>query len=199
MSDPFRVLFFLVATLVLASCQTAYNPMDDFDQLEPVTILDPPEPVYPNAYAKDEIERGKYLVGLLGCGSCHTDGALVGSPNPDRLLAGSGTGIAYTNPFERNPAVIFPANLTPDSETGLANRELNHLVYMIKVGTANHGTRSIPMMPRAAYENITHDDALSIAVYLKSLAPVRHKVPANVVRGQATEAPYVHFGVYQRR
>jgi hypothetical protein len=199
MNDPLRIIFFLAAILVLTSCQTAYNPMDDFEQLEPVTILEPPDPIYPSDYAREEIDRGKYLVGLLGCGSCHTDGALVGSPNADRLLAGSGTGIAYTNPFEKNPAVIYPANLTPDSETGLGNRELNHLVYMIKVGTANHGTRSIPMMPRAAYLNITQDDALSIAVYLKSLAPVRHKVPANVVRGQPTEAPYVLFGVYQRR
>ena len=31
------------------------------------------------------------MVGLLGCGSCHTDGALVGAPESSRLLAGSGT------------------------------------------------------------------------------------------------------------
>jgi hypothetical protein len=83
------------------------------------------------------------------------------------LLAGSSTGIPYTNPFEDNPAVLYPANLTPDVETGLGNRELDHLVYMIKVGTANHSTRSIPVMPRAAYINITFEDVLSIAVYLK--------------------------------
>ncbi len=189
----------LAAILVMVSYQTASNPMDDFEKLEPVTILEPPQAMPSTTYSSEDINRGRYLVGLLGCGSCHTDGALVGSPNPDRLLAGSRTGIAYTNPLEDNPAVLYPANLTPDVETGLGNRELDHLVYMIKVGTANHSTRSIPVMPRAAYENITFDDALSIAVYLKSLAPISHQVPSSVDRGQPTSAPYVHFGIYQRR
>ncbi|HBJ90351.1 MAG TPA: hypothetical protein DDZ21_10325, partial [Gammaproteobacteria bacterium] len=39
---------------------------------------------------------------------------------------------------------------------------------------------------------------VSIAAYLKSLPPVVHRVPGNVSMGEPAEAPYVHFGVYQR-
>ena len=34
------------------------------------------------------VSRGKYPLGLLGCGSCHTDWALIGRPGVDRSLAG---------------------------------------------------------------------------------------------------------------
>ncbi len=37
--------------------------------------------------------RGEYLTTLLGCGQCHTNGALVGRPTGS-WLAGSVTGIA---------------------------------------------------------------------------------------------------------
>ncbi len=68
---------------------------------------------------------------------------------------------------------------------------------MIRVGTVDHSARSLPVMPWPAYASITREDALSIAAYLKSLAPVRHQVPRNVSPGQRTDAPFVHFGVYQ--
>ena len=189
-----------IAIFVLVACQTIYNPLDEFEQLEPKTSLAPPEPLPSTVYSSEDIAHGKYLVGLLGCGTCHTDGAYIGIPNPERLLAGSRTGIAYSNPLENiNPAVVFPANLTPDWETGLGSRSDAQAVQMIQLGIIDHGRRSIPVMPRAAYANITSQDALSIVAYLKSLAPVRHQVPSNVVRGQRTAAPFVHFGVYQRR
>jgi hypothetical protein len=53
-------------------------------------------------------------------------------------------------------------------------------------------------MPWPANSNITREDALSISAYLKSLPPVVHRVPGNVSMGEPAEAPYVHFGVYQR-
>lgn len=144
--------------------------------------------------------RGRYMVGLLGCGSCHTDGALVGNVNPERHLAGSSVGIAYTSPFvDSRPGIVYPPNLTPDMETGLGSWTVNRLVQMIRVGTTNHSSRSLPVMPWPAFAGITEEDAFAIAAYLKSLPPVRHEVPANVSRGQAASAPYVHFGVYQSK
>jgi len=196
-----RSLFGLGTVMALVSCQSTpeyYNPLDDFEQLNPASIFATPEPLPSSNYSPEQIQRGKYLVGLLGCGSCHTDGALVGSPNTSRLLAGSSTGIAYTSPFvDDNPGVVYPANLTPDMETGLGSWTMERLVTMIRVGTTEHSASSLPVMPWPAYANIEYDDALSIAAYLKSLPPVRHNVPANVPRGRAATAPYVHFGVYQ--
>lgn len=190
----------LLATLLLSACQTAYNPLDDFEQLDPATIFATPEPLPNSDYSIDQVSRGKYLIGLLGCGSCHTDGALVGVPNSARLLAGSETGIAYSSPFvDDNPGIVYPPNLTPDMQTGLGTWTMPRLVRMIRLGTTDHSVRSIPVMPWPAYSNIDDEDAFAIAAYLKSLPPVVHQVPSNVTRGNRATAPFVHFGVYQSR
>ncbi len=192
-------VYLLTACSTSSSPDTGYNPLNDFEQLDPATIFATPEPLPSQSYSTEQLSRGRYLVGLLGCGSCHTDGSLVGDPNNDRLLAGSSTGIAYTSPFvDDDPGVVYPANLTPDMETGLGAWTMERLVTMIRVGTTEHSTSSIPVMPWPAYASITNEDALAIAAYLKSLPPVRHRVPANVAPGRTATAPYVHFGVYQR-
>lgn len=194
------VLLALLTACSTSNDITGYNPLDDFEQLDPATIFETPEPTPSADYSPAQLQRGRYMVALLGCGSCHTDGALVGAPESTRLLAGSSTGIAYTSPFvDSNPGVVYPANLTPDMETGLGSWSMQQLVQMIRVGTTEHSTSSIPVMPWPAYADITREDALAIAAYLKSLPPVRHQVPANVRPGQRATAPFVHFGVYQSR
>lgn len=195
-----RCCVYLVPMFLLSACETrsGYNPLNDYVQLDPATIFATPEPIPSRNYSTEQLSRGKYMVALLGCGSCHTDGALVGAPDPSRLLAGSGTGIAYTSPFiDDNPGVVYPPNLTPDMETGLGTWTMGRLVEMIRVGTVDHSGRTLPVMPWPAFAGITEVDAFSIAAYLKSLVPVRHQVPSNVNRGQIADAPFVHFGVYQ--
>ena len=187
-----------IGFLALVSCSTGYNPLDDYRQLDPATILATPSPAAQTTFPAAQVNRGKYLVGLLGCGSCHTDGALVGAPVPGRELAGSYTGIAYSNPFVQNrPGILYPSNLTPDNETGIGERSMDELIRMIRIGVDSHGSQTIPVMPWPAYANIELEDAEAIAIYLKSLVPVDHQVPENIRPGQRSRAPFVHFGVYQ--
>ncbi|MSR10486.1 MAG: cytochrome C [Gammaproteobacteria bacterium] len=203
MLKSFKVSLLGCLMLLVDGCSNnpvAYNPLDDFEQLDPTTIFALPEAVPSSNYTPEQLQRSRYMVGLLGCGSCHTDCALAGAANQSRLLAGSGTGIAYTSPFvDTFPGIVYPPNLTPDMETGLGSWTMNRLVQMIRVGTSDHSSRSIPVMPWPAFVSITEEDAFAIAAYLKSLTPVRHQVPANVSRGQRASAPFVHFGVYQSR
>lgn len=194
-----RLLAVFCGVSILTACTGYYNPLDDYEQLDPATVLAPPEPD-PGDYPADLVDRGQYLTGLLGCGSCHTDGALVGAPVPGREMAGSSIGIAYSNPLAvTRPGVLFASNLTSDEETGIGSRSLSDLVRMIRLGVNEHGSQTIPVMPWPAYVNITEPDARAIAMYLKSLPAVRHQVPQNVRPGQRTTAPFVHFGVYQSR
>ena len=184
---------------LLQACSTSYDPLEEFEEVDPATILEAPEAAA-SAYPREQVERGQYLVGLLGCGSCHTDGALLGLPRSDRLLAGSGVGIAYSNPLStRNPGIVYPANLTPDPETGIGAWSEADIVAMLQRGFDKHSGQTLPVMPWPAYAGIHEDDAYAVAAYLKSLPPVRHVVPANVLPGQRASAPFVHFGVYQSR
>lgn len=190
----------LVLGTGLAACSTAYNPLDDYEQLNPATTLESPVAAANTSFPAEDVARGQYLVGLLGCGSCHTNGALIGEPVAAHLLAGSDTGIAWSNPLaSRDPGVVFPANLTPDVETGIGSWSVEQVVRMIQTGVDNHNARTLPIMPWPAYANITPSDATAIAAYLLSLPPVNHRVPAAVRPGQHTEASYVHFGVYRSK
>ena len=166
------------------------------------TIFDAPGAV-PGTYAprsRYRVERGKYLVELLGCGSCHTDGALIGEPDMQRQLAGSDTGLAFTSPLtEANPGVIYPPNITPDSETGIGDWSDIEIANSIRAGVGRHVNRRMKTMPWPGYAKMTDDDVDAIVSYLRSIKPVRHSVPARVEPGQRAPKPFVYFGVFRSK
>lgn len=195
-TGPFLILFLLTA------CTTVFDPAQDLEELEAVTVMDAPLPdtSRSSSYDPGQVAQGKYLVELLGCGSCHTNGALIGAPDPDRQLAGSHTGIAYTSPLQqKNPGVVYPSNLTPDLETGLGSWRDEQIAEMIRTGTDRHGRRQIPVMPWPAYSRISAADTDAIVAYLRSLPAISHRVPENVAPGTKAIEPFVYFGVYQSR
>lgn len=182
----------LTLALVITGCSHT-TPV--FVEQHPDTGAAPPDPISQDALA----QHGQYLVTLLGCGSCHTDGALTGQANSKMLLAGSRTGIAISNPLKvEHPGMVFPPNLTPDKATGLGHWSETDIVLMLKAGEDRHGIQQSPVMPWSAYTQLSDDDARAIARYLKSLAPVSHRVPHNVRPGQVSDLPHVYFGVYQK-
>ncbi len=140
------------------------------------------------------VERGRYLVELLSCAACHTDGQLLSDPKADRYLAGSSVGIAYSN--HEQPGVVFPSNLTPDVETGLGRWTAEQITTNIQYGIDRHGRQQLPIMPWPGYAHMHKADAEAITAYLMSLPPVRHAVPANVAPETPSVAPYVRYGVY---
>lgn len=189
-------------SLALVACASGdyYDPLEDYEAINAATILDAPSPegVAPENQAL--VNRGEYLVELLGCGSCHTDGALIGQPNADLALAGSGIGIAFTNPLQnRNPGVVYAPNLTPDRDTGIGRWSTDEIVAAVRAGAGRHGSRRILVMPWQGYAKISDEDALAIAGYLQSLEPIEHQVPFDIPVGTRARAPYVHFGVYRSR
>jgi mono/diheme cytochrome c family protein len=192
-----------VLLCAFGGCSTpAQQPLRDFEALTPVTIMDAPVPDPGRVNGRDagQVDRGKYLVELLGCGSCHTDGALVGLPNDGLRLAGSHIGIAYSDPMrQKNPGIVYPSNLTPDRETGLGQWSDAEIMQMITSGIDKHGRRKLAVMPWPAYTRLSVEDAGAIIAYLRSLKPIAHRVPANVKPGEAALQPFVYFGVYRKR
>jgi hypothetical protein len=152
--------------------------------------------VVPLLAAADDsrIERGRYLVDLLSCASCHTDGQLINDPVKERYLAGSSVGIAYSD--GENPGVVFPANLTPDPETGLGRWTREEITRNVRYGIDKHGRQQLPIMPWPGYAHMAIEDAEAITSYLMSIPAVKHQVPTDVAPNEVSTSPYVRYGVY---
>jgi len=122
--------------------------------------------------AQSPVERGKYLVTVADCGGCHTPGSMLGMPDMARQLGGSEVG------FELPGLGTFhPPNLTPDAATGIGSWTEAQIVTAITTGKRPDGRELAPIMPWRAFANMTPDDAMAVAVYLKSLPAVMNKVP----------------------
>ncbi len=198
----------LGAAVLLSACATdstteePYDLLRDFKEVDATTILDAPGPVA-GSYAPEhlyQVKRGEYLIELLGCGACHTDGALEGVPDFNKSLAGSSIGIAYNNPLGmERPGVIYPANITPDVDTGIGAWSDIQIERAIRAGLGRHAGRRIAVMPWQGYAKITEEDMKAIVAYLRSIKPISHQVPAEVTPGEKAEYPFVYFGVYRSR
>ena len=194
----------ILLPILLSSCATEppVAPIAELDELNSTRILDAPSPL-PGNFAPENrymVERGEYLVELLGCGGCHTDGALEGAPRMNRALAGSSIGIAYMNPFGNDrPGVVYPPNITPDPETGIGDWSDNQIAAAVSAGLGQHMSRRIAVMPWQGYAKLNEEDTVAIVAYLRSIRPVSNKVPDEVVPGQRASAPFVYFGIYRSR
>jgi hypothetical protein len=88
--------------------------------------------------------------------------------------------------------VAYAANLTPDS-TGLAAWTEDQIATTIRTGNRPDGRQLAPIMPWMSFANLTDQDAHAIAAYLKTLKPVRHKVPAPLPPGKKPSGATVAF------
>ena len=118
------------------------------------------------------VERGRYLVTIMTCTDCHTPGTFIGMPDMTRFLGGQEVGFEIPG-----LGTFHPPNLTPDPETGLGNWSEQQIVTALTTGARPDGRMLAPIMPWMHYANLAPEDAMAIAVYLKSLTPVVNKVP----------------------
>jgi mono/diheme cytochrome c family protein len=125
-----------------------------------------------SAQGQSQVERGKYLVAVMGCSDCHTPGGFSPKPDMTRYLGGSDAD------FDLPGLGLFtPPNLTPDKATGLGAWSTDQIVAAITTGATPDGRVLSPAMPWADFANLSKDDALAIAAYLQSLPSVSRKVP----------------------
>lgn len=114
------------------------------------------------------VERGEYLVNALAnCGRCHTP---LKDDHPDKSRWMSGG-----NEFKGKWGTSYAANLTPDRETGLGKWTDRQIIRAIRQGVEDDGEKLMPPMP--VYSRITNRDIRAIVAYLRSLKPVRNRVP----------------------
>jgi mono/diheme cytochrome c family protein len=138
------------------------------------------------ALADERVERGSYLAAIMDCTGCHTPGTLVGKPDPQRHLAGSEIGFKIPG-----LGIFYPPNLTPDPETGLGKWSEADIIKAVRTGARPDGRMLAPVMPYHSYSRLTDADARALASYLKSLKPIRHKVPSMTGDSEKPTAPYL--------
>ncbi len=128
------------------------------------------------ALAETSVERGEYLVTIMGCTDCHTPGHFLGQPDINRFLGGSDVG------FEIPGLGTFVGpNLTPDP-TGLGAWTVEEIATALRTGLRPDGSQLAPAMPWMNYAALTDDDAIAIAAFLKTLPRSRTRSPAPLVR-----------------
>jgi mono/diheme cytochrome c family protein len=116
-------------------------------------------------------ERGRRIVMNTGCIGCHTANGPQG-PDYSRYLAGGGA------KFVSRSGTYVSRNLTPDPETGLVRRTDDEAKRVMRSGTFPDG-HVVPYttMPWASFSHWTEEDRHAVLVYLRSLPPVRHRIP----------------------
>lgn len=162
---------------------------------KPVDTKDSAQASKPNL-----VERGKYLVTTMGCNDCHSTkkmgpqgpvidsavmlaGYLETSPLPAFEADAVKKGFAVFTPgltAAMGPwGTSFAANLTPDS-TGIGSWSLDQFKKAIREGKYKglEGSRPLmPPMPWQNFTNMTDEDAEAVFTYLKSIKPVKNRVP----------------------
>lgn len=153
------------------------------------------------ATKEQKIERGRYLVAVIGCGDCHTPKMMTDKgpvPDMERFLSGydarmplgeydtalansgkwailKGDLTAAAGPW----GVTFAANLTPDP-TGLGDWNYETFRRAIKEGKYKGLANSrplLPPMPTPSLAQLEEQDVEAIYEYLRTVKPINNLVP----------------------
>lgn len=153
-----------------------------------------------------QVEWGKHLVAMGGCGDCHTPKKITAQgpvPDTSMFLAGhpsqipppevnrkeiESKGLMATNDLSVwiGPwGITYAANITPDT-TGIGNWSEEQFMRAIRKGKWMGLEGSRQLLPPMSFvaENInaaaSDDELKAIFAYLKSIPPVHNLVPAPV-------------------
>ena len=183
------VLAAAVLVSALAACARSVRAGDAPSAAPPSAPAAGAAPLAGGPSGGDAVARGKWLVGVLGCGDCHTPRLPEGRQDPDYLFAGhkakdpypawddslyakgygmlvSTSGTAFAGPW----GVTFARNLTPDKTTGMGGWNDEAFINVLREGTL------MPPMP-LAYGQLADEDLKAMFAYFSSLKPVSNQVP----------------------
>jgi mono/diheme cytochrome c family protein len=118
------------------------------------------------------VARGEYLVRAVShCGECHTPRGVTQATDNTRFLAGNPKGL------DGDPV----PNITPDGDTGLKWSE-EQIVTFLGSGNKPDGDMAGGLMGEViqgtstGFRDLTKEDRLAIARYLKTIPAIRHKI-----------------------
>jgi hypothetical protein len=150
--------------------------------------------------------RGRDLVFSIGCNDCHTP-KKMGPKGPvldeTRILSGHREEANLPAPPTLPPGpwgivttmeltawsgpwgISYAPNLTPDEDTGLGIWTEEMFIGALRTGRHMGQSRPIlPPMPWDVYGRLPDEDLKSIYAFLRTLPPVKNRVPEPVIAGE---------------
>ncbi|MGE3539983.1 MAG: cytochrome c [Candidatus Tectimicrobiota bacterium] len=129
-----------------------------------------PGPWQPQPAQSPEWNRGAYLsTALSHCAECHT---------PRNRFGALQQRLAYAGTVDGPEGELAP-NITPDPETGIGNWSVADMVWYLQTGLKPDGDDTQGLMSEViehGYKHLPEQDLRAIAVYLRTLPPLRNKV-----------------------
>jgi hypothetical protein len=149
-----------------------------------------------NAVTLDQVMQGRLLVVHHGCTGCHTTASVNSGqdrndPSDPKWLAG------YASGFQTGAFTVYPANLTPDKDTGLGQFSARQIFNALRYGLDPADTPDVvitsttlglggfpaephylaPPMPWPTYRHMADSELWDIVAYLQhGLKPVNNKL-----------------------
>lgn len=124
---------------------------------------------------KNGVERGRYLTDHIAlCGDCHTPRNLLGAPKRSRYMAGVDQ--------KSGPLGEAVPNITPDKETGIGDWTREEIAELLSSGMKPDFDNVQGLMYEVVqgtshgYKDMTKEDALAIADYLKTIPAIKNRV-----------------------
>jgi mono/diheme cytochrome c family protein len=113
--------------------------------------------------AQQLIDEGRYLAIAGDCAACHT--------------RARGAPFAGGRPLHTPFGVVYSANITTDSASGIGAWSEPQFERALREGIAADGTHLYPAFPYTAYTKLTDHDVHAIYAFLRSLQPVSYTPP----------------------
>ena len=122
----------------------------------------------------ERLARGKYIVeGPAHCFQCHSDVDYT-KPGAQSKPGKKGAGAVFA---EDGMEWLVAPNITPDVETGAGSWTDEQIARAIREGIGHDGRRLFPVMPYMNFRNMSDEDLASVITYIRSIEPVRNKLP----------------------
>jgi hypothetical protein len=160
-------------------------------------------PVIVDLTEQDYINRGEYLVNIIGCQDCHSP-KRMGERGPEvieelmfsgypsnRVLPEISTDALEKRWIQMNDdftafagpwGVSFASNLTSD-DTGIGSWNLEQFKIALRKGKfkgLENGRDLLPPMPWQNFSNLTDEDLKAVFYYFKNTKPVKNVVPTPI-------------------
>lgn len=127
---------------------------------------------------KKVLERGEYLaIHVAGCLDCHSKRDFTQFSGPSIPGTEGGGGFVFDEKLGL-PGKIYGRNITPDNETGIGTWTDDDILKAITQGISKNGDTLFPIMPYPNFNRMAKEDLLSIIAYIRTLKPIRNKIPA---------------------